>query len=1416
MSATGTITVLVNTVTNASANPSLCVNTALSPDITFTTTGATGVGTPVNLPPGLTASWNNNTITISGTPTATGTFNYSIPLTGGCGTVNATGTISVVASNTAGAPSANPTLCINTALSPNITIATTGATGIGTVTGLPAGVTATWNNNTITLSGTPTATGTFNYTVPLTGGCGTINATGTITVTAANTTALPSANPTLCINTSITPVTIATTGATGIGTATGLPTGVTANWNNNTITISGTPSVAGTFNYTIPLTGGCGNITASGTITVQVNTATAPTPRSICVNEALAPDITINTTGATGIGTVTGLPGGLNAVWNNNTITISGTPTATGTFNYSIPLTGGCGNILATGTISVIAGNTAAAPAPQTLCINTALSPNISIATTGATGIGSVTGLPTGVTATWSNNTITISGTPTATGTFNYTIPLTGGCGTVNAIGTLIVTPDNTTSVASANPTLCINTVLSPAITFTTTGATGIGSVTGLPAGLTASWNNNTITISGTPTASGTFNYSIPLTGGCGSINATGTITVTANNTASAPAPRTICINTPLSPDISIVTTGATGIGTVTGLPAGLTATWSNNTITISGTPTASGTFNYTIPLTGGCGTISATGTIQVTAANTLGPASANPTLCINSPLTPITFTTTGSTGIGAPVGLPTGVTASWNNNTITISGTPSVAGTFNYSIPLTGGCGTLTAIGTITVLINTVSAASANPTLCINSPLPASITFTTTGATGIGTPSGLPTGVTANWNNNTITITGTPTVAGIFNYSIPLTGGCGTVNATGIIDVKPRPIVQPTTVTTCSGQAFTVSPTNGNGNVIPGGTTYSWPAPVTTGGMVGAAGTGPALTDNLINGTVSPQTATYTVTPAAGTCPGADFTVVVTVNPTPTISFSRPDQTLCSGSSSQPVTISSTTAGALISWTSNFPAGLTAVPSTTSGTTQIPSYVFTNNTTAPITISFVTIVSTSGTPACPGVGGTYTITVTPTPPPPVSLPRVEYCQNEPPVALSAVATGNNVLNWYLPPNHQPPGTPTAPTPSTATVGTTIYFVTQISPTTPACESPRTRIEVVVKPIPQISVSAVAPTTCNSINGVMTISGLFPNTPYQVYYTANNVPRGPDTFLANVAGNVVVDNLVGGIYKDIYVILNGCRSNIVAGPFSLLNPAVPATPDASSNSPLCEGATLQLNALSVTPNVTYEWSGPGGYTSALQNPQIVTASVGNTGRYYVIAKSNGCRSFADSVDVVIHPNPTVDLGADPPPFLPPASRQLTPVITNGPISQYTWTPSMNLSCTNCPNPVAQIYSSITYRLTVRNNNGCTATDDIRFTTLCERSVVYIPNAFVPGAGGPNAVFKIKSVGPLTVKHFRLFNRWGELIFERTNFPTNDNAYGWDGKVNGVLVNPDVFVYTAEVLCENGSTIFFKGNVTLLR
>src|SRR5664279_2811846 len=86
-------------------------------------------------------------------------------------------------------------------------------------TGLPTGVNGNWASNVVTISGTPSVTGSFPYTVSLTGGCGSGSASGTITVTGSSTINLSSAagtnSQTVCTNTAITNITYATTGATG-------------------------------------------------------------------------------------------------------------------------------------------------------------------------------------------------------------------------------------------------------------------------------------------------------------------------------------------------------------------------------------------------------------------------------------------------------------------------------------------------------------------------------------------------------------------------------------------------------------------------------------------------------------------------------------------------------------------------------------------------------------------------------------------------------------------------------------------------------------------------------------------------------------------------------------------------------------------------------------------------------------------------------------------------------------------------------------------------------------------------------------------------------------------------------------------------------------------------------------------------
>jgi len=450
------------------------------------------------------------------------------------------------------------------------------------------------------------AAGTHDFRrVVTSAACGSATTAEVEVIATANNTA-ETENQTKCIDVALVDITLATTGATGISNnnttgANGLPAGVKSVWAGDVITISGTPTASGVFNYIIPMTGGCGSIDATGTITVTADMTAETENQTKCINVALD-DITLATTLATGIANnnvtgANGLPAGVKAVWAGGVITISGTPTASGVFGYSILMTGGCGAVSATGTITVTADMTAETE-NQTKCINIALA-DINLATTGATGItgtDAANGLPTGVSATWNANTITITGTPSVAGVHPYSIPLTGGCGTVNATGTITVTADMTADAASSTPTLCINTLLTN-ITHTTTLATGISNdgvdaANGLPAGLSATWAGNTITISGTPTTTvgSPFGYSIPLTGACAAVNATGTITINAAVVpGSITGAQSICYNaTPAAP-----ATLASAADASAGTGGSYTYEWLKSTDNITWV-TADGTSNLT------------------------------------------------------------------------------------------------------------------------------------------------------------------------------------------------------------------------------------------------------------------------------------------------------------------------------------------------------------------------------------------------------------------------------------------------------------------------------------------------------------------------------------------------------------------------------------------------------------------------------------------------------------------------------------------------------------------------------------------------------------------------------------------------------------------------------------------------------
>ncbi|WP_427875542.1 T9SS sorting signal type C domain-containing protein [Flavobacterium sp. MMS24-S5] len=354
-----------------------------------------------------------------------------------------------------------------------------------------------------------------------------------------------------------------------------------------------------------------------------------------------------------------------------------------------------------------------------------------------------------------SANTSLIVSNLTAT-TYYRAVVKSGTCSSADSgTGTVTVNPNNTVSLTSAvgtnTQTVCINTPISN-ITYSTNGATS-ATVTGLPAGVIGGWSGNVVTISGTPTESSAtpYTYTVTLNGGCGTVTTTGTIRVNPINTVSLTSAagtnaQTACINTPIS-NITYSTTGATS-ATVTGLPDGVTGSWSGNVVTISGTPTVSSAtpYSYTVTLNGGCGTVTATGTIRVNPINTIALTSGAGTnaqsICFNSAITDITYATTGGNVVMSS-GFPTGLNIAWSGSVLRISGTPNVssASPYNYTVALQGACETVTLSGTITV-----------------KPIPTTPTITKNNDAACNTLGSITiTGLSGNWTVNQTGVTALP-----------------------------------------------------------------------------------------------------------------------------------------------------------------------------------------------------------------------------------------------------------------------------------------------------------------------------------------------------------------------------------------------------------------------------------------------------------------------------------------------------------------------------------------------------------------------------------------------------------------------------------------------------------------------------------
>ncbi|MGZ3861636.1 MAG: PKD domain-containing protein [Bacteroidia bacterium] len=236
---------------------------------------------------------------------------------------------------------------------------------------------------------------------------------------------------------------------------------------------------------------------------------------------------------------------------------------------------------------------------------------------------------------------------------------------------------------------------------------------------------------------------------------------------------------------------------------------------------------------------------------------------------------------------------------------------------------------------------------------------------------------------------------------------------------------------------------------------------------------------------------------------------------------------------------------------------------------------------------------------------------------------------------------------------------------------------------------------------------------------------------------------------------------------------------------------------------ICQGSSGQI---AVVGGTTFDWEMPAGLNdNTIANP---TANPSVTTTYTVVASDiNGCTDTATAFVYV---------------QLPPAGDDDTVTIVIGQTASYspnagigftyTWTPSTDLSCTTCSNPTSSSTVDIIYTVTVSDKMGCFSKDYVFDVHVLPLASIDVPSAFTPNGDGTNDIVYVAGWGIKELQYFKIFNRWGELLFE-----SNDLKVGWDGTYRGVPQNTETYIYEASALPYiDSKPLFKKGTIKLLR
>lgn len=1337
----------------------------------------------------------------------------------------------------------NQLLCVNTPIANIVYQVTNGNNGVITGT-LPPGVTTSYTAGVFTISGTPTVSGVYNFSVFPAGVCTDAAFAGlpvTITVTANATLSLQSGSvaQTVCINNGIGNIVYLTGGGATGATVTGLPPGVTYVFTpgtpNGTVTISGIPtSAAGSpFTYTVATVSSCinpppltGTITVNTDATITLSSPVATTNQTHCVNNAINNIVYAVDGSVTGV-IVNNLPPGVNYVYapgSPGTLTISGVPTTGNIYNYSVVVTGPClVPPVSGGTITVRPDATIALQTAgtnnQTICVNTPATQIVYLVNGSVSGV-SVAGLPAGMNYVYTPGnpgTVTITGSPTVTAgsPYNYTVTVAGPCIVPAPVGGAItVTPDATLTLSSAasttDQTVCVNTAIT-SVTYVFAGSATGAVVTGtLPPGVTWSVTGNVLTIAGTPTVvSATpvvYNYTVAAQGPCFKPSAAGKITVNPDHTLALtgtnPPNQTVCLNAAILPISYTLGGGATGV-TVAGLPAGLTYTVVGNLVTITGNPSAGGAF--TVTTTGNtCKTAQLGGTITVLPLPTAGFTFTNPacdtrTIVFTDNSTPNAGTLTGwawdfgdgNTGTGTPV-----------------SHNFPAAGTYNVKLTVTTNNGCSNAVPfTIPVTVNARPHADFNvPVACINdNVLFADNSTGTLSAAGYKWDFGDP---ASGANNTQTTQNGTHlfTTAGVtYNvmHIVTTTAGC--------TDTTYHPIFingAPTsnfTVTNAAALCSNDSVAIVNLSAITAGNFSKleiyWD-------FIGA----PAVMDvdlapvankvykHKYPAFQAPLTKPYSirmVTYSGLSCSDVK-TTVITLNATPKVQFNAmPDACydalpfqITQASEIGGVPGTGTYAGPGVSATGIF------TPSVAGIGTHTIKYTFTSTAagctdTISKTIKVLDTASAKFSVAAPLCNGSPAVF------------------KEESTAPAGVTLNNTVWNFGdgSPLENHAPGT----TFTHAYVTWGSYNVTMYNTSAYGCRSTNRQQPVYVSPIPNTAFAFGQTSVCipNANVSFINNSTIADGTENAFTYLWNFGDAASGVLNTSFAKTPAPHHFAGtGPYTVTLTVTSGtgCSSS-GTGLVNFIHPQ-PKTVFDFNKASVCIGDDVTMtdatNGLdgSIT-NWVWKFS-DGGSAGTQQVTYTFTAPKVYDVSLYTV-NSQGCNSDTLTKQFTVYAYPTVDAGPDRI-VLEGGSITLEPIVTGNGL-QYLWTPNTYLNNDQLKNPVTNnMLNDITYTLTVTGEGGCTAPPDKMFVKVLKMPKV--PNTFTPNGDGINEKWIIDYLDTYPNCRVQVFTRTGQLVFESRGYKTP-----WDGRYNGKPLPFDTYYYILEP--GNGRTPV-TGYVTILK